>query len=218
MVRAEEAILGGNLGLAEDLLWYALQEADKFGPTSQEMMTTGDRLAEVLMDQQKFTDAEEVLLRLAEMKNQVLGPADESTGKTMLKLAAAYYAQQKFRQAEPFALSALRVFETCFGKEHGETVRATTNLAYINHAQGKAAEAREYYRRSIATQSKLLGENHEDVVSLKSLCESLGEELAAAPAQQVGAAALPADDHISRMLDKGFAALDNETDEQLPGH
>lgn len=176
MASADQAVRKGNFEVAEGHLWDALQAAEQYGSMSREIMQTGDKLADVLLQQSKFADAEDLLLRLAELKTQAVGASAPETGQTMLQLGGLYYAQGKYSQAEPFALGALRVMEGAHGPDHAETAKVATNLAYIYHAQEKYAQAEQYYQRAISTKKTLPTEEQGDLPSLVSLLAGILEE------------------------------------------
>ncbi|HEY9713091.1 MAG TPA: tetratricopeptide repeat protein [Chroococcales cyanobacterium] len=160
MSAADNALAQGNLPVAEYLFWQALKLAESFGPYSAQMTETAERLSDVLVRQSKFAEAEDLLLRLAEvvnsgqMQNRSGGSAKQRSANTMLKLAEVLYAQGKYDRAEPFGLSALKAYEANFGAHHPETARVAGNVAYIYHASGKVHDAESLYQRALAVKSK----------------------------------------------------------------
>lgn len=166
LVSAEKAVQQGNFAAAEYMLWEGLKQAEQFGANSPQVLEITECLADVLLQQSKCNEAEDVLLRLAELKTQTQGPTSASTAQTLLKLAELYYSQAKYSRAEPFASNALRVYESIYGKDHAKTAHVAGNIAYIYHAQEKYTQAEELYKRSIAAKTKLLGSNHPEVLDL----------------------------------------------------
>lgn len=154
MAAADKAVQQGNLPVAEYLLWEALKLAEYFGPESAQVMDTAQRLGDILLRQSKFQDAEDLLLRLAQMLGSATGSGAAANAETLLKLAELYYAQGKYEQAEPFGLRALRTYETMYGNGHIKTCRIAGNVAYIFHAQNKTREAEELYKRAISAKTK----------------------------------------------------------------
>lgn len=155
MKSVDKAMHQGNLQAAEYLLWDALKMAEQFGPQSSHLTETAQRLGDVLLRQSKFKDAEDLLLRLAQMQGGETVNAAVNTAETLLKLAELYYAQGKYSQAEPFGMRALRCYESTYGESHVQTCRVAGNVAYIFHAQDKGREAEELYKRAIAAKTKL---------------------------------------------------------------
>ena len=147
MKMAEKALEKGEFVIAENCLWEALKEAELFGPTSPQMVETAEKLAEAMIALGKTQEAEDLLLRLAELKTQALGPNSRSMADTLMKLAELYYSMAKYSQAEPFAMRALRIYETIFTRNHPESARIAANLAFIYHAGAKYPQAEEIYRR-----------------------------------------------------------------------
>jgi tetratricopeptide (TPR) repeat protein len=151
---AHQALEQGNLQAAEFLLWDALKQAEQFGPGSNQLTETAQNLSDVLLRQAKYKDAEDLLLRLAEVLGSAGGSNGLNSANTLLKLAELYYAQGMFSRAEPFAVNALRSYESIYGEKHEETARVSGNVAYIFHAQEKLAQAEEHYKRAIAIKTK----------------------------------------------------------------
>jgi len=147
MKLAEKAFEKGEFVIAENCLWEALKDAELFGSTSIQMVETAERLAEAMIAQHKTQDAEDLLLRLAELKTQALGPNSRSMADTLMKLAELYYGLAKYSQAEPFALRSLRIYESIYGREHEESAKIGANVAFIFHAAGKFPQAEEIYKR-----------------------------------------------------------------------
>lgn len=154
MQSVDKAVQQGNLPTAEYLLWEALRLAEQFGGESPQMKDTAGRLGDVLVRQNKFAEAEDLLLRLAQMLSQPAKSGDVGNANTLLKLAEIYYAQGKYDKAEPFAVSALRSYEIAFGGGNDETSRIAGNVAYVFHAQSKFAQAEALYKRAIASKTK----------------------------------------------------------------
>jgi tetratricopeptide (TPR) repeat protein len=168
MQSADKAIQQGNLPTAEYLLWEALKLAEGFGPQSSQVTDTAARLGDVLMRQAKYPEAEDLLLRLAEMLGNSLGPMSVTTAATLLKIAELYYAQTKYSTAEPFAVRALGSYESIYGKDHEETARIAGNVAYIFHAQGKFVEAEDLYKRALYSKTKKNKYDRESLSVLRS--------------------------------------------------
>lgn len=154
MQSADTAAAQGNLPAAEHFYWEALQSAEQFGGESAEVAETAGRLGDVLVRQSKYSDAEDLLLRLAQVTSRPAGPGNIGNANTLLKLAEIYYSQGKYDKAEPFGLTALRSYEIAHGASHSETTRIAGNVAYIFHAQSKFAQAEELYKRAIASKTK----------------------------------------------------------------
>src|SRR5689334_5310862 len=113
---ANRAIELKKMDAAEEWLRDAMKEAEAAGPHSEQYIKAADLLAQILMDQSKFKDAETLLLKLTQSKTKALGANSEETVKTVQQLANAYYAQAKYPQAEATSLSVLGSYLSMHGE------------------------------------------------------------------------------------------------------
>jgi len=176
MNSADSAVAQGNLPVAEYLYWEALKLAEAFGANSPQLVDTAERLGNVLLRQSKFDEAEDLLLRLAEIVGSNRAMPATRSANTLLKLAEVYYSQGKYDRAEPFAMRALQSYEQSLGVHHPETVRVSGNVAYVFHALQKYPQAEELYQRAIALKTKS-NKYDSEAMNLMSSYASLLREL-----------------------------------------
>ena len=151
---------------AEYQLWEALKEAETFGGESDQMIETAEMLSQCLMQMQKFDDAEQLMLGLADIQSRKLGANHARTARTLVLLAELYYAKGEYARAEPFAQSGLKSFESTLGPTHEETVRLTAYMAYIFHAQQKFSQAEPYYEKAMSASIKTMGQNPQGALQI----------------------------------------------------
>jgi tetratricopeptide (TPR) repeat protein len=113
--------------------------------------------------QGKNTEAEPLLKRALEIKENVLGKDHPSVARSMNNLALLYYAQGKYTEAEPLFRGALAILEKVLGKDHPDVAILLNNLAGLYIDEGKYAEAEPLCQRALAILEKVLGKDHPDV-------------------------------------------------------
>jgi len=67
------ALTKNDYANAEYQLWEALKEAEVFGGESEQMIESAEVLSHCLMQMQKFDDAEQLMLGLADIQSRKLG-------------------------------------------------------------------------------------------------------------------------------------------------
>ncbi len=170
-----ERLNAGRAALAKDdyanaeyQLWEALKEAETFGGESEQMIETAEVLSHCLMQMQKFEDAEQLMLGLADIQSRKLGANHLRTAHTLVLLAELYYAKGEYTRAEPFAQSGLKCFEANLGPTNDETIRLTAYMAYIYHAQQKFAQAEPYYEKAMSAAIKTMAQNPQSAMQIIS--------------------------------------------------
>jgi tetratricopeptide (TPR) repeat protein len=159
------ALTKNDYANAEYQLWEALKEAEAFGGESDQMIETAEVLSHCLMQMQKFEDAEQLMLGLADIQSRKLGANHVRTAHTLVLLAELYYAKGEYARAEPFAQSGLKCFESTLGPTDDETIRLTAYMAYIYHAQQKFLQAEPYYEKAMSQSIKTM--NHDPQSALQ---------------------------------------------------
>ena len=134
-------------------------------------------VADLLVAQGKYSDAEKVLRSVIEARARVLGPEHPDTLDSRHRLVYALTRQTKYPEAESEARVVLKLREKFLGFEHADTVVSRYNLADTLADQGKYAEAEGLYRDVIRLNEKALGSDHPRTIAARvGLATVLGSE------------------------------------------
>jgi tetratricopeptide (TPR) repeat protein len=113
-----------------------------------------------LTERARYSEAEPLLERAYQMREQQLGPEHLDTATSLNNLARLYRMQGKYEQAEPLYERALTIRERQLGPLHPHTAQSLNNLALLYHAQGKYEQAEPLYERALTVYEQQLGLEH----------------------------------------------------------
>jgi tetratricopeptide (TPR) repeat protein len=143
------------------------------------------QVADLLVAQGKYSDAEKVFRGVIDARARVLGPAHPETLDSRHRLIYALTRQTKYPEAESEARAVLKLREKSLGPEHPDTVVSRYDLANTLADQGKYAEAEDLYRNVIRLNEKALGSDHPRTISarvgLATVLSSEGKNAEAEP-------------------------------------
>jgi tetratricopeptide (TPR) repeat protein len=143
----------------------------------EEWATLQNEVADLLVAQGKYSDAEKVFRSVIEARTRVLGPEHPDTLDSRHRLIYALTRQTKYPEAESEARAVLQLREKFLGLEHVDTVVSRYNLADTLADQGKYAEAEGLFRDVIRLDEKLLGPEDPRTLSARvGLATVLGDE------------------------------------------
>ena len=146
-------------------------------PESSERLGAECNLAQALIGQGKYAQAEPMLLELRRVEMRVLGFLHPKTLATNVNLASALSYQGKNAEAERIERDVLAVQMRVLGAEHPETLTTMSNLALSISGQGKDAEAEQIQRELLEVQKRVLGAEHPETLKTASnLAASLGDQ------------------------------------------
>ncbi len=155
MKSADTAVAQGNLPVAEYLYWDALKLAESFGANSSQLLDTAERLGNVLLRQSKFSEAEDLLLRLGRGCGEQFLHAANQMRKHSAQTGRGLLLSRQIRSGRaPLPCVHCKSYEQSFGASHPETARVSGNVAYVFHALQKYPQAEELYQRAIALKTK----------------------------------------------------------------
>jgi tetratricopeptide (TPR) repeat protein len=117
-------------------------------------------IANLLVLEGKYSDAEKIFRSVIEVRARILGPEQPDTLDSRHRLIYALTRQTRYREAEAEAREVLKLREKVLGLEHVDTVVSRYNLADTLVDQGKYAEAEALYRDVIRLDEKALGPEH----------------------------------------------------------
>jgi tetratricopeptide (TPR) repeat protein len=124
---------------------------------AEEWATLQDAIANLLMAQGKYSDAEKLFRRVIEVRTRVLGPEDPNTLASRHWLIYTLNGQDKHAEALSEARQVLVLREKILGSEHPDTLLSRYNLANALYYNGKYAEAEAEYHEVIELDEKVLG-------------------------------------------------------------
>jgi len=121
-------------------------------------------IADLLLDQGQYAEAEKTLRRVLEVHTRLAGPEDFATLKTRTSLASALEQQGKASEAETQYRAVFKLATDVWGPEDWRTLTARGGLASALSDQGKLAEAEAEYREVLALREKSLGSESRDTL------------------------------------------------------
>ena len=125
-------------------------------------------IANLLIDQGQYGNAENILRSVVGVRDHVLGPEHLDTLRSRNRLNYALYWQAKYIEAEADFRELIKLEEKVLGPEHADTLLSRHILANIFFGQGKYAEAEAEYRLILKLREKVLGPEHPDTLRSRS--------------------------------------------------
>ena len=134
-------------------------------------------IADLLVAQGKYGDAEKVFRDVIGARSTRLGPEHPDTLDTRHRLIYALTRQSKYAEAENEARQVLRARQKILGADHLDTIVSRYNLAEPLIEEGKYAEAETLYRDVIRQSERVLGPEHPRTLAARvGLATVLGAE------------------------------------------
>jgi tetratricopeptide (TPR) repeat protein len=134
-------------------------------------------IANLLIDQGQYGNAENILRSVVGVRNHVLGSEHPDTLLSRNDLANIFFGQGKYAEAEAEYRLILKLYEKVLSPEHPDTLRSRHNLAAALDEQGKYAEAEAQDRDVIKLREKVLGPEHpETLQSRNNLAMALDDQ------------------------------------------
>ena len=115
---------------------------------SPESPLANQKLGEVLGKKGRYAEAEALLKRALEIREQALGPYHPNVAQSLNELAAIYQFRGQYAKAEPFYNRALAIWEKVLGPDHPDLARSLNNLAELYLDMGRDNEARRLLERA----------------------------------------------------------------------
>eukprot|EP00957_Ditylum_brightwellii_P136085 10378733-Ditylum_brightwellii.AAC.1 len=112
-------------------------------------LTNKSNLANALLDNCKYAEAERLFRQCLEAKKTSLGKTHPNTLSSMDSLVTVFNYQGKYAEAEMLSRQCLEARKTSLGETHPTTLISIGNLAGALDSQGKYAEAEMLYRRCL---------------------------------------------------------------------
>lgn len=157
-----------NLGLfprAQSLLERSVQiGSPAVGAENPETLTTMQRLAWALYEQDRLADAESLQRKILAIRRRVLGPDHNDTLSITADLATTLDEQGNHSEAEKLERDVLEKRKRVLGLENPYTLGAMDALAAILVNENRLTEAEEIERQAVTTQRRLHGDENLDTI------------------------------------------------------
>jgi tetratricopeptide (TPR) repeat protein len=149
------------------------------GPSHVETAAAANKLAVVLLSEEKNAEAERLFKRVLAIRRETLGLIHPLTGRSYNNLSALSYYQDRYPEAEAAARQALDITRNALGPDHADIADCLNNLGNSLDLQGKHVEAEEIYRHSLQIYLKTRGPDHLETAeafnNLASTLDSIGK-------------------------------------------
>lgn len=135
-------------------------EKDKWAQY-QKLTEKLNHLAMLLIKQQDYDKAEELLKKALEIEKTTLGDNNPNVARTVSCLAALYDTKKgRFDDALPLYEQAVAIRSKALGSEHPEVAGSLSDLAALYAEQGKYQKAEELYKHALGIYEKSFGKLH----------------------------------------------------------
>jgi tetratricopeptide (TPR) repeat protein len=176
----ELAGLSAHRAIQYDRAMQHFREAEKLTDRNRSLnqwVTLQHEIADLLVAQGKYSDAEKLFRSVIEARARALGPEHPDTLDSRHRLIYALSRQSKYAEAEAEARQVLRLREKVLGPDNPDTAVSRYNLAEPLVEQGKYAEAEILYRDVIRLDEKVLSPEHPRTLAARvGLATVLGSE------------------------------------------
>jgi tetratricopeptide (TPR) repeat protein len=159
----ELAGLSAHRAIQYDRAMQHFREAEKLTDRNRDLnewVRLQDEIADLLVAQGKYSNAEKVFRSVIEARTRALGPEHPDTLDSRHRLIYALSRQSRYAEAEAEARQVLKLREKVLGPNNPDTAVSRYNLAEPLVEQGKYPEAETLYREVIRLEEKVLGPEH----------------------------------------------------------
>lgn len=143
----------------------------------QEWADVQHLIADVLIDEGKYADAENVLREVVEVRTGIVGAENPDTLRSRNNLGLALLRGGKFAEAEREYREVVALQTKVLGPEDPDTLMSRTGLATALFRQAKFAESEKQSREVLELSEKVLGPEHPDTLRSRNyLAGTLGSQ------------------------------------------
>lgn len=135
---------------AERYYQNAMDVAQSGGEGHVQWWDTLLELADFLRAQQKYTQAEPLLIRGWDCMEKKENPCMEQRFSLAFRLASVFHSQAKYDQAEPFYYHALKDLQQFAGADHPQTILLLNQLGSLFFDQRRYDRAEQVYLRTLS--------------------------------------------------------------------
>ncbi len=159
---------------ARNHLMAALDLREKaLGESHPDTLASMDTLIEILIEQQRFVDAERVARRALEVRQGLLNDEHPEVLASMSSIAELLGNQGSYEEAEAMSRNVLEVRRRVLGEEHADTLDSMDTLAKFASEQGRTAEAEDLGRQVYETARRAHGQADSITKDARSFLASL---------------------------------------------
>jgi tetratricopeptide (TPR) repeat protein len=134
-------------------------------------------IGSLLDDQGQYSNADDVLRSVIEVRTHTLGPEHPDTLSSRNQLAIVLIREGKAAEAENTFREVIKLEEKVLGPENAETLLSKHGLAWSLGEQGKNVEAETRYREVVKLREKVLGPDHLETLGTRNnLASTLYDE------------------------------------------
>ncbi|MEE3718455.1 tetratricopeptide repeat protein [Tumidithrix elongata RA019] len=130
-----------------------------------EIIATLTDLAKSYNSQNRFSEAEEFLLQVIDIKRQANIEVTLDVAESLIDLAAIYYSQQRFNESETIFLEAIEIKRKQLGNDHLDVATSLIDLAAIYNSQNRFMDAEVVFLEALKIKQKSLGADHPDIAA-----------------------------------------------------
>jgi GGDEF domain-containing protein len=163
---AEIALNARNYVEAELLLSAAFAESEHFPTDDPRVISTIDKLCDVLDVEEKYGTAEPMLSLKILLKTRSLGANHPEVLAASRELVRSYCQQAKYAEAETALLNLVEAIGETTGSDHLDLANTLYSLASVYQAQQKFDEAEAACDEAVEVLKQALGPDHPETVKL----------------------------------------------------
>lgn len=123
--------------------------ADTYGEETLKYAESLDKLAEVLIAEGEYPEAEKYLIEAKQIRSTEAGEKSPVYIHSVNQLAGLYKTMGRYNEAESLYWLAMKVKEEVIGKEHPSYAVSLNNLAALYEAMGRYQDAERLYLNSL---------------------------------------------------------------------
>ncbi|MCX6841728.1 MAG: tetratricopeptide repeat protein [candidate division WOR-3 bacterium] len=147
---------------AEVLCRRALGVMEQPGRAAALQLDAVNNLASVLIEEEKYNEAEEFARRALTISEKELGPDHSDTSDSLNTLAVLFMMQRRYAESESLLRRALANLEKNLGTNHPLVMITMDNLGMVLHHLCRYTEAESLHRRALRISEETLGPGHPD--------------------------------------------------------
>jgi tetratricopeptide (TPR) repeat protein len=111
-----------------------------------------------------YEEAEQLNLKVLEIRRRVLGEEHPRTLWSMGNLATVYTHQDRYEEAEQLQSKVLEIQRRVLGEEHPDTLASMHSLALVYGGQRRRDEAEQLFMETLEMYRRVLGEEHPETL------------------------------------------------------
>ena len=151
----------GNLQAAEKSLRTALEVHGDANETNDPQRADAQRrLAVVLIEQQRYKEAEQLLLNARDAFARIYGEQSKEVALALRDLARLRQVQERFSESDSMFSEAVTIFEADPSTRPSDLALTLNDWALLLSYRSEFTAAERLYRRVLASAPETLGENH----------------------------------------------------------